>query len=72
MLYEVITLGVKIRRELFANWASDMANGVVFTDDNLQIQPEGVFSDYSMQNLFVALTPAERPKYLLLISYNFV
>ena len=61
-------LGVKIRRELFANWASDMANGVVFTGNDLQIQPEGQFSAYSMQNLFVALTPAVRPKYLLLIA----
>ncbi len=61
-------LGVKIRRELFANWESDLANGVVFTDHDLQIQPEGMYSDYSMQNLFVALTPAVRPKYLLLIA----
>jgi len=61
-------LGVKIRRELFANWASDVANGVVFSGNDLQIQPEGMFSEYSMQDLFVALTPAERPKYLLLIA----
>ncbi|MGD9949333.1 MAG: hypothetical protein AB7U29_12770 [Desulfobulbus sp.] len=61
-------LGVKIRRELFTNWEHDKENGVVFTGDLLQIQPEGTFSDYSMQDLFVALTPATRPKYLLLIA----
>lgn len=61
-------LGVKIRRELFANWVSDKDNGVVFTADRLQIQPEKELSRYSMQELFVALTPARHPRYLLLIA----
>ncbi|MDD2464541.1 MAG: hypothetical protein PHI97_11145 [Desulfobulbus sp.] len=61
-------LGVKIRRELFANWARDQENGVIFTGDRLQVGSQGIFSDYSIQNLFVALTPAKRPKYLLLIA----
>ncbi len=61
-------LGVKIRRELFNNWENDKENGVVFTGKQLQIRPEGLYSEYSMQNLFVALTPAKRPKYLLLIA----
>ncbi|MGE4558953.1 MAG: PASTA domain-containing protein [Desulfobulbus sp.] len=61
-------LGVKIRRELFANWASDQENGVVFTGSRLDVEPDGPFSEYSMQDLFIALTPATRPKYLLLIA----
>lgn len=61
-------LGVKIRRDLFANWVSDQGNGVVFTGDRFQVQPDGPFSQYSMQHLFVALTPATRPRYLLLIA----
>ena len=61
-------LGVKIRRELFTNWQNDQENGVVYTGGQLKIRPEGGFSSYSMQHLFVALTPAKHPKYLLLIA----
>nr|WP_320010202.1 hypothetical protein [uncultured Desulfobulbus sp.] len=61
-------LGIQIRRELFTTWKRQKNNGVIFTGKELQIHPEGQFSEYSMQNLFVALTPAEQPKYLLLIA----
>ncbi|MBM9613301.1 hypothetical protein JWJ90_03265 [Desulfobulbus rhabdoformis] len=61
-------LGIQIRRELFSTWKRQKKNGVIFTGKELQIHPEGQFSEYSMQNLFVALTPAEQPRYLLLIA----
>jgi cell division protein FtsI (penicillin-binding protein 3) len=61
-------LGVKVRRELFSNWVSDKENGVVFSADRLQIETENNLSRYSVQELFVALTPAKLPRYLLLIA----
>jgi cell division protein FtsI (penicillin-binding protein 3) len=62
-------LGVKIRRELFANWLLEQENLVVFTADHVQIQPDkDQYSRYSMQDLFVGLAPAKQPKFLLLMA----
>lgn len=61
-------LGVKIRRELFANWLMEQENEVVFTADHLQVKTEKEFSRYSMQKLFVGLAPAKQPKFLLLMA----
>ncbi len=61
-------LGVKIRRELFADWTSDQDNGVVFTAQRMRVAMEKNLSRYSKQELFVALAPAKHPRYLLLIA----
>lgn len=61
-------LGVKIRRELFADWMSDQENGVLFTAQRTHVALEKNLSRYSKQELFVALAPAKHPRYLLLIA----
>lgn len=61
-------LGIQIRRELFSTWKQQKNSGIIFTGREFKIHPEGQFSEYSMQNLFVALTPAAQPRYLLLIA----
>lgn len=61
-------LSVMIRRELFSDWAGGQDDDVVFNNSDLQILPDGQYSQYSMQHLFVALTPAKHPQYLLLLA----
>ncbi|MGI6656940.1 MAG: PASTA domain-containing protein [Desulfobulbus sp.] len=62
-------LGVKIRRDLFTDWTTDKSGeGIVFTSRHLRVRPEKEFSRYSMQELFVGLAPAGRPKLLLLLA----
>jgi cell division protein FtsI (penicillin-binding protein 3) len=62
------TLGVKIRRDVFAKWLLEQENLVVFTADHSQVRKEKEFSRFSMQELFVGLAPAKQPKFLLLMS----
>jgi cell division protein FtsI (penicillin-binding protein 3) len=63
-------LSVKIRRELFAKWAMEQENVVIFTADRLQLLKEKAFSNYSMQELFVGLAPAKQPRFLLLMAFE--
>ena len=61
-------LGVKIRRELFANWQVEEKNLVSYSADGLQVGREKGYSRYSMQELFAGMIPAKQPKFLLLIA----
>ena len=61
-------VGVKIRRELFANWLVPDENLVSFTASGLQIGKVEGYSRYSMQELFAGMTPAKQPKFLLFMA----
>ena len=61
-------LGVKIRRELFANWQVEEMNLVSYSAAGLQVGREKGYSRYSMQELFAGMIPAKQPKFLLLMA----
>lgn len=61
-------LGVKIRRELFANWQVEEMNLVSYSTAGLQLGREKGYSRYSMQELFAGMLPAKQPKFLLLMA----
>lgn len=61
-------LGVKIRRELFANWQVEEMNLVSYSAAGLQVGREKGYSRYSMQELFAGMIPAKKPKFLLLMA----
>jgi cell division protein FtsI (penicillin-binding protein 3) len=61
-------LGVKIRRELFANWQVEEMNLVSYSAAGLQLGREKGYSRYSMQELFAGMIPAKQPKFLLLMA----
>ncbi len=65
-------LGIKIGRELFSDWSSEKENQIVFSADSRQLVPEHSsgksLSNYSIQELFVGLTPVRQPRFLLLIA----
>ena len=61
-------LGVKIRRELFANWQVEEMNLVSYSAADVQVGREKGYSRYSMQELFAGMIPAKQPKFLLLMA----
>ena len=61
-------LGVKIRRELFANWQVEEMNLVSYSAAGLQVGREKGYSRYSIQELFAGMIPAKQPKFLLLMA----
>lgn len=61
-------LGVKIRRELFANWQVEENDLVSYSSAGLQMDTDKGYSRYSMQELFAGMIPTRQPKFLLIMA----
>ena len=58
-------LSVQIRRNLFSKWVSPEDNKILYLAEHHQAGSGG---DYVTERLFVGLTPAAHPRYLLLLA----
>ena len=61
-------LGVKIRRNLFADWLSAPDNKILYQAEKMQRNFTGDPGRLAMQRLFVGMVPAQYPKYLLVLA----
>ena len=61
-------LGVKVRRNLFADWISAPDNKILYQAEKMQRNFTGDPERLAMQRLFVGMVPAQYPKYLLVLA----